>query len=173
MHVTPLVWGITLAVTIGVLLFDLVAIARKPREPSMKECALALTAYVGGAIAFGTWILLDHGHELGVQFFAGWLTEYSLSIDNLFVFLLLMAGLNVPRRYQQEALLVGIVLALVFRGVFIAVGYTLVESFSAVFYLFGAFLVYTAAKLVRSYGDDEDEHPEDSAVVRFARSGPG
>jgi tellurite resistance protein TerC len=170
MHVTALEWGITLAVTIGVLLFDLVAIARRPREPSLRECAIALAAYVGGAVAFGIWVLLDHGHDYGVQFFAGWLTEYSLSIDNLFVFLLLMAALKVPRRYQQEALLVGVVLALLFRGVFIALGYTLVESFSAIFYVFGAFLVYTAAKLVRSYGQDEDEHPEDGLVVRFART---
>ncbi|GAB4002639.1 TerC/Alx family metal homeostasis membrane protein [Nocardioides ultimimeridianus] len=170
MHVTSLEWGITLAVTIGVLLFDLVAIGRNPREPSLRECALALAVYVGGAIAFGTWIFLDHGHDYGVQFFAGWLTEYSLSIDNLFVFLLLMAALKVPRHLQQEALLVGIVLALLFRGVFIALGYTLVQNFSAIFYVFGAFLVYTAAKLVRSYGEDEDEHPEDGAIVRFART---
>jgi tellurite resistance protein TerC len=169
MHVTALEWGITLAVAAGVLIFDLIAIARDPREPSMRECAVALAAYVGGAVAFGVWVFADHGHDYGVQFFAGWLTEYSLSIDNLFVFLILMAALKVPRRYQQEALLVGIVLALVFRGVFIALGYTLVESFSAVFYLFGAFLVYTAVKLVRAYGDDEDEHPEDNSVVRFAR----
>ncbi|GAB2969139.1 TerC/Alx family metal homeostasis membrane protein [Nocardioides montaniterrae] len=169
MHVTTLEWAITLALTVGILVFDLVAIARDPREPSMKECGLALAAYVGGAIAFGLWIFADHGHDYGVQFFAGWLTEYSLSIDNLFVFLILMAALKVPRRYQQEALLVGIVLALVFRGVFIALGYTLVENFSAIFYLFGAFLVYTAVKLVTSYGDSEDEHPEDNAIVRLAR----
>jgi tellurite resistance protein TerC len=169
MHVTALEWTITLAVAAGVLVFDLIAIARDPREPSLRECALALTAYVGGAIAFGLWIFADHGHSYGVQFFAGWLTEYSLSIDNLFVFLILMAALKVPRQYQQEALLVGIVLALLFRGVFIALGYTLVENFSAIFYVFGAFLVYTAAKLVKSYGDDDEEHPEDNAVVRFSR----
>src|SRR5436190_14119448 len=136
----------------------------------MKACAFRLCFYVGGAVAFGVWILFSHRHDHGVQFFAGWLTEYSLSIDNLFVFLILMSALKVPRKYQQEALLVGIILALVFRGVFIALGYTLIENFSWVFYLFGAFLVYTAIKLVGSYRASEEEHPEDNAIVRFAQS---
>src|SRR4051794_396873 len=107
---------------------------------------------------------------MGIQFYAGWLTEYSLSIDNLFVFIILMAALRVPREYQQEALMVGIILALVFRGIFIALGYQLIESFSWVFYAFGAFLVYTAISLVKSYRSHEDEHPEDNRVVRFAQS---
>ena len=169
MDVSTLEWTITLVVTIGVLLFDVVVIARDPREPSMKECAVALAVYVGAAVAFGVWTLSYHGHDYGVEFFAGWLTEYSLSVDNLFVFIILMAALKVPRRYQQEALLVGIILALVFRGVFIALGYTLIENFSWVFYVFGAFLVYTAAKLLGDYANDEDEHPEDSRIVRFAQ----
>jgi tellurite resistance protein TerC len=168
--VSTLEWIITFVVTVGVLLFDVVVIARDPREPSMKECAVALSIYVGAAVAFGVWTLFSHGHDYGVQFFAGWLTEYSLSIDNLFVFLILMAALKVPRKYQQEALLVGIILALVFRGVFIALGYTLIENFSWVFYIFGAFLVYTAFKLVGSYAGGEEEHPEDNAVVKFAQS---
>jgi tellurite resistance protein TerC len=168
--VTTLEWAITIAVTVGVLLFDIVVIARDPREPSMKECAIALTFYVGAAVAFGVWTLFRHGHDYGVEFFAGWLTEYSLSIDNLFVFIILMSSLRVPRKYQQEALLVGIILALVFRGIFIALGYTLIENFSWVFYLFGAFLVYTAVKLVTSYATHEEEHPEENAVVKFAQS---
>ncbi|KAA1419040.1 TerC family protein [Nocardioides humilatus] len=169
MDVTTLEWTITIAATIGVLLFDVIVIARDPHEPTLKECAVALSIYVGAAIAFGIWTLSFHGHDYGVQFFAGWLTEYSLSIDNLFVFIILMGALKVPRKYQQEALLVGIVLALIFRGVFIALGYTLIENFSWVFYLFGAFLVYTAVKLVKAYGSHEDEHPEDNAVVKLAQ----
>lgn len=169
MDVTTLEWTITLAATIGVLLFDVVVIARDPREPSMKECAVALCFYVGAALAFGLFVWFHHGHDFGIEFYTGWLTEYSLSIDNLFVFIILMAALKVPRKYQQEALLVGIVLALVFRGIFIALGYALIENFSWVFYLFGAFLVYTAVGLVRSYRSHEDEHPEDNAVVTFAR----
>lgn len=169
MDVTTLEWTITIAATIGVLLFDIVVIARDPHEPTMKECAVALSFYIGAALAFGLFIWLHHGHDYGIEFYTGWLTEYSLSIDNLFVFIILMAALKVPRKYQQEALLVGIVLALIFRGIFIALGYTLIENFSWVFYIFGAFLVYTAFKLVKSYGSHEDEHPEDNAVVSFAR----
>ncbi|WP_082573190.1 MULTISPECIES: TerC family protein [unclassified Nocardioides] len=169
MDVTTLEWTITIAATIGVLLFDIVVIARDPHEPTMKECAVALSFYIGAALAFGAFVWLHHGHDYGIEFYTGWLTEYSLSIDNLFVFIILMAALKVPRKYQQEALLVGIVLALIFRGIFIALGYTLIENFSWVFYIFGAFLVYTAFKLVKAYGSHEDEHPEDNVVVSFAR----
>ncbi len=170
MDVTTLEWTITFAITIGVLLFDVIVIARDPREPTMKECAVALCFYVGAAVAFGVFVWLHHGQDFGIEFYAGWLTEYSLSIDNLFVFLILMSALKVPRKYQQEALLIGIILALVFRGIFIALGYTLIANFSWVFYIFGAFLVYTAVKLVQSYRTHEEEHPEDSAVVKFAQS---
>ena len=170
MEVSTLEWGLTLGITLAVLIFDVIVIARDPREPTLKECAIALCFYVGAAVAFGAFIWLHHGHDYGIEFYAGWLTEYSLSIDNLFVFLILMAALKVPRKYQQEALLVGIILALVFRGIFIALGYTLIANFSWVFYIFGAFLVYTAVKLVQSYRSHEEEHPEDSAVVKFAQS---
>jgi tellurite resistance protein TerC len=167
--VTTLEWAITIAATIGVLLFDVVVIARDPHEPTLKECAIALTFYIGAAVAFGIWIWSFHGHDYGVEFFAGWLTEYSLSIDNLFVFIILMGALKVPRKYQQEALLVGIILALIFRGIFIALGYTLIENFSWVFYIFGAFLVYTAVNLVKSHRTHEEEHPEDSRIVKLAQ----
>jgi len=169
-EISTLEWAITIGVTVAVLLFDVVVIARDPHEPSFKECAVALAVYIGAAVAFGIWIWLAHGHEMGVQFYAGWLTEYSLSIDNLFVFIILMAALRVPREYQQEALMVGIILALVFRGIFIALGYQLIENFSWVFYVFGAFLVYTSATLVKSYRSHEDEHPENNRVVRFAQN---
>jgi len=168
--VSALEWGITIAVTVAVLLFDVVIIARDPHEPSLRECAIALSVYIGAAVAFGVWILFFHGHDYGIEFFAGWLTEYSLSIDNLFVFIILMAALKVPREYQQEALMVGIILALVFRGIFIALGYQLINNFSWVFYIFGAFLVYTAVTLVRSYRSDDEEHPDENRVVKFAQS---
>jgi len=169
-EVSTLEWGITLVVTLAVLAFDVVIIARDPHEPSMKECAIALCFYIGAAIAFGAWVLLYHGHQYGVEFYAGWLTEYSLSMDNLFVFIVLLAALKVPRHLQQEALMVGIILALVFRGIFIAAGYQLINNFSWVFYVFGAFLVYTAVKLVQSYRTQEDEHPEENRVVKFAQN---
>ena len=166
MNVSGLEWGITLAVTIGILLFDVLVIGRRPHEPSRRETGTALTIYVGLAIAFGIWTWVFHGHQYGVEFFAGWLTEYSLSVDNLFIFLIIMASFKVPRIYQQQALLVGIILALVFRGIFIALGAVAINQFSWVFYLFGAFLVYTAIKLVRDTDHDDDA---DNAVVKFAQ----
>ncbi|CAN5356692.1 TerC family protein [soil metagenome] len=173
MEVSTLEWAITIGVTIAVLVFDVIVIARDPHEPTLRECAIALSVYVGAAIVFGIWIFLYHGsadgHHFGVEFFAGWLTEYSLSIDNLFVFIILMGALKVPRHLQQEALMVGIVLALIFRGIFIAVGYTLIANFTWVFFIFGAFLVYTAYSLVKSYRSDDEEHPEENAVVAFAQ----
>ncbi len=169
MEISTIEWVVTIAVTCAVLLFDVIVIARKPHEPSIKECAIALSAYIGAAIAFGAWIWYQHGHQLGVEFYTGWLTEYSLSVDNLFVFIILMSALKVPRKYQQEALMVGIILALVFRGIFIALGYQLIENFSWVFYIFGAFLVYTAWGLVKGYRSDEEEHPEDGRIVKFSQ----
>ena len=169
MDVSTLEWTITIGVTVAVLLFDVVVIARHPREPSMKECAIALAFYVGAAVVFGAYIWIYYGHDFGIEFLTGWMVEYSLSVDNLFVFIVLMAALKVPRQYQQEALMVGIILALIFRGIFIAVGFQMIERFSWVFYAFGAFLIYTAIGLVRSYRSHEDEHPENSRVVRFAQ----
>jgi len=163
-------WLITIGVTVAVLLFDVVVVARKPHEPSTKECVTALSVYVSLAVLFGVWTWAYHGQESGIEFYTGWLTEYSLSIDNLFVFIIIMGSLQVPKKYQQEALMVGIILALIFRGIFIAVGYTLINNFSWVFYVFGAFLIYTAYGLVKSYRSHDEEHPEDSAVLRFARN---
>ena len=118
-------------------------------------------------MCFGIWTWYFHGRQFAVQFFAGWVTEYSLSVDNLFIFVIIMASFNVPRVYQQQALFVGIVIALIFRGIFIALGAAAMTEFSWVFYIFGAFLVYTALRLVR--GTDHDDDAE-NAVVRFARN---
>lgn len=167
MNVSALEWGITIAVTVAVLLFDVVAIARRPHEPSMKESSVALSVYVSLAVAFGVWVWVYHGGDYGLEFFAGWLTEYSLSVDNLFIFIIIMASFNVPRKYQQEALMVGIVLALIFRGIFIALGAVAINQFSWVFYIFGLFLVYTAWNLAR---DTDHENDGDNAVVKFARN---
>ena len=171
MNVSTLEWSITIGVTIAVLLFDIVIVARKPHEPSIKECSIYLSIYVSMAIAFGLWVIYFHDgpgkdEDYGLQFFAGWLTEYSLSVDNLFIFLIIMASFKVPRKYQQEALLVGIIIAIVFRGIFIALGAVAINNFSWVFYLFGAFLLYTAIKLVTDTDHDDDA---DNAVVKFAR----
>ena len=166
MQVTQIEWIVTLGVTLAVLLFDIIFIARRPHEPTFRECAIALSVYVGLAVAFGIWVWVSHGSQYGVEFYAGWLTEYSLSIDNLFIFLIIMASFNVPRKYQQEALLVGIILALIFRGIFIALGAVAINQFSWIFYVFGAFLVYTAIKLARDTDHDDDG---ENGVVKFAR----
>jgi len=167
MNVSTVEWAVTLGVTMAVLLFDIIFIARRPHEPTFRECAIALSFYVGLAVAFGIWVWNFHGNQYGVEFFAGWLTEYSLSVDNLFIFLIIMASFNVPKKYQQEALLVGIILALIFRGIFIALGAVAIQQFSWIFYIFGAFLVYTAAKLMRNTDHDDDA---ENSVTRFARN---
>ncbi|MGN6252192.1 MAG: TerC family protein, partial [Marmoricola sp.] len=164
MHVSPLAWWLTIGVAVAVLAFDLLVVGRRPHEPSRREVAVALTAYVGLAVLFGLGVWWSAGGRYGTEFFAGWLTEYSLSVDNLFIFLIIMARFGVPRPLQQNALMVGIVLALLMRGAFIAVGAAAIEQFSWVFYVFGAFLVWTAVKLVRS--DDEDEEYQESRLVR-------
>jgi tellurite resistance protein TerC len=166
LNVTSIEWAVTLGVTLAVLLFDIIFIARRPHEPTFRECAIALSFYVGLAVLFGLWVWYFHGSQFGVEFFAGWLTEYSLSVDNLFIFLIIMASFNVPRKYQQEALLIGIILALIFRGIFIALGAVAINQFSWNFYVFGAFLVYTAIKLARDTEHDDDA---ENGVVRFAR----
>src|SRR6478672_3714745 len=169
---SPLVWGITLVVTGAALFVDIVVIARRPHEPSMGEASRHLAFFVGLAVVFGLalWLFAEP-HSLsphpGPEFFAGWLTEYSLSVDNLFIFI--MANFSVPRQYQQTALMVGIVLALVMRGMFIVLGAAAINQFSWIFYLFGAFLLWTAVKLAREGANDDDqEEYEENRLVRFA-----
>jgi tellurite resistance protein TerC len=152
----------------ALLLADLAIVARRPHEPSVKESALWVTFYVALALIFGVVLLLVAGGEYAGEFYAGWLTEYSLSIDNLFVFVIIMARFQVPRKLQQGALMVGIIIALVLRGIFILLGAAVIERFTWVFYLFGAFLVYTAIQLVRHRGEDEDY--EENAFIRRMRS---
>jgi tellurite resistance protein TerC len=167
MHVHPLEWIFTLAMTIAVLLFDVFVMARRSGEPTMRRSAVGLSAYIGLAVCFGIWTWFFHGRQFGIQFFAGWLTEYSLSVDNLFIFVIIMASFGVPRIYQREALFIGIVIALIFRGIFIALGAAAIQRFTWVFYIFGAFLVYTAARLARGATHNADS---ENAIVRFARN---
>jgi len=161
MNVPSWLWWATVLVTTSLLLVDLFIVGRRPHEPSMREVTRHLAAYIGLAVAFGLGVFAVAGPRYGGEFFAGWLTEYSLSVDNLFIFIIIMAKFAVPRVLQQTALLVGIVVALVMRGAFIAVGAVAIERFSWVFYLFGAFLVWTAWKVGRegAAGDDDEFHP--------------
>ena len=164
MDVPTWVWWTTIIVTVSVLLFDIVVIGRRPHEPSTKEVSVALTFYVGLAVAFGIGVWVLAGHQFGTEFFAGWLTEYSLSVDNLFIFIIIMAKFGVPRMYQQSALLVGIVLALVMRAIFIAVGAAAINQFSWIFYIFGLFLVWTAFNLAKEGANDDDEYEENRLI---------
>jgi tellurite resistance protein TerC len=166
--VSTTTWFVTIAVLLAVIVADLFVIGRRPHEPSMREATSWVLLYVGLAVIFGIGIGLTAGGQYAGEFFAGWLTEYSLSIDNLFVFVIIMSRFAVPRQYQQTVLLVGIVLALVFRGIFIALGAAAISSFSWVFYLFGAFLIWTAVGLARHGEDDESDYQE-NALIRAAR----
>jgi tellurite resistance protein TerC len=167
-HVQDYVWYITLGVTLAVLVVDVFVIGRRPHEPSTKESAAAIAFYVSLAVLFGLGVWFFSGGLYAGEFFAGWLTEYSLSVDNLFIFLIIMSRFGVPRKYQQTALLVGIILALVFRGLFIALGAAAINSFSWIFYLFGVFLIYTAVQLAR-HGEESDEDYQENAVIRWAK----
>ncbi|MET8232558.1 TerC family protein [Micromonospora sp. NPDC005298] len=168
MDVSGLVWAGTLVALTAVLLVDLLIIGRRPHEPSVRESSLWVAFYVGLALLFGVGVWLASGASAAGQFYTGWLTEYSLSVDNLFVFVIIMARFGVPRQYQQKVLLVGIVLALVMRGGFIAAGAALISQFSWVFYIFGAFLIYTAVNLARQGEPDEDEFSE-NVLIRWSR----
>jgi tellurite resistance protein TerC len=164
----PVWFEITTFVGLTVLLLaDLAIVARRPHEPSVKEASLWVTFYVALALIFGVLLLAFTNAQYATEFYAGWLTEYSLSVDNLFVFVIIMARFKVPRALQQEALMVGIIIALVLRGVFILLGAAVIERFTWVFYIFGAFLVYTAINLVRHRGDDEEY--EENAFIRRMR----
>jgi len=160
MNVQPWVWILTIGVTSVLLLVDVVIIGRRPHVPSMAEAGRFLAIYVALALLFGLGVWHFSGADFAAQYYAGWLTEYSLSVDNLFVFLIVMAKFGVPEKLQQTALMVGIVIALILRGIFIAAGAAAINEFSWIFYVFGAFLVVSAVKLAREGGSEDDEFEE-------------
>jgi len=166
------VWATTIAVIIGFLLFDFFAHVRTPHEPTLRESALWSAFFVSIALLFGVVVLLVWDTQHGAEYFAGFITEKSLSVDNLFVFLLIMNTFAVPKAYQQKVLLIGIVMALVMRGLFIAVGAAVIENFAWVFYVFGAFLLYTAWKLAQEGGDQDEEYEENAFIKRVRRIVP-
>ncbi|SBT47876.1 TerC family protein [Micromonospora narathiwatensis] len=168
MNVSAWVWAGTLVALTAVLLADLFIIGRRPHEPSVRESSLWVTFYVGLALLFGGGLWLTAGPSIAGQFYTGWLTEYSLSVDNLFVFVIIMGRFAVPRPYQQKVLLIGILLALVMRGGFIAAGAALLAQFSWVFYLFGGFLIYTAINLARQ-GEPVDDEFSENVLIRWSR----
>ena len=158
---------ISMVVITGILLADVLMIFKRPHIPSAKESTLWVTFYAVLALIFAFVLAQVVSVAKATEFVAGWLTEYSLSLDNLFVFVIIMGRFAVPKKYQQEVLMVGVVLALVLRGIFIAVGAALIESFSAIFYLFGAFLLYTAWHQAFRSHDDEEE--SESKLIQWLR----
>ncbi len=165
MNVPTWLWLVTLLSTTAILLVDVFVIGRRPHEPSTRESSRYLAVYVSLAVAFGIGVWGFAGSRYGAEFFAGWLTEYSLSVDNLFIFIILLSKLSVPRKYQQTALMIGIVLALIFRGIFIALGAAAINEFSWVFYIFGAFLIFTAIRLALEGETDEGDVSEGRLIV--------
>ena len=147
-----------------ILAVDVFLAFRRPHIPSSRESGLWIGIYVLLALIFAgaLWAIGDADHA--GEFVAGWLTEYSLSVDNLFIFVIIMASLRVPRTLQQYALMVGIMLALVFRGVFIGLGAAAIERFSWIFFAFGAFLIYTAIKLYLDYRTEDEDEQADEAI---------
>ena len=150
-----------------VIAADLVVAYRRPHVPRVSEAAIWIGAYVALAVLFAGLLFAFGGSSVSGQFLAGWLTEYSLSIDNLFVFVIIMSRFTVPKKIQQSVLLVGIIIALVLRGIFILLGVTLIEHFSWIFYLFGAFLLYTAVHQLMTAR--RETATEESRVIRFLR----
>jgi tellurite resistance protein TerC len=167
MAVHPWVWGLTIAGIVALLLFDFVFHVRKAHVPSLREAAVWSALYVGIAVVFGLGVLAFGGTTPGSEYFAGYVTEKALSVDNLFVFLIIMGSFRVPREDQQKVLLFGIVFALVARTGLIFLGAALINSFAWIFYLFGLILLLTAGNMLKSEG--EESRAGDNTIVRLAR----
>ncbi|WP_116246538.1 TerC family protein [Nocardiopsis sp. FIRDI 009] len=166
MNVPLWVWAVTILGMVAVLAIDLAIVdhpwSKKsgPKEFGIRQAAWWAAFYMGVAILFGFGVMYFGGSTAGAEYFAGFITEKSLSVDNLFVFYLLMGAFAVPKKYQHEVLLIGIVIALVMRGFFIILGAQVINAWSEVFYLFGAFLIYTGYKIVRDHLKDDEEEKD-------------
>ncbi|MEE6297208.1 TerC family protein [Georgenia wangjunii] len=171
MDVHLIAWAILAAVIVTMIAVDIIGHVKTPHAPTLKEATWWSVAYVAMALVFGVIVWAIWGPVYGGEYFAGYVTEKSLSVDNLFVFVIIIAAFRIPRKYQQEVLLAGIIIAIVLRGVFIALGSAAIDNFSWVFYLFGAFLLYTAISQARQGVEKPEEHEEykENGFVRFVR----
>ncbi|SEF38357.1 tellurite resistance protein TerC [Amycolatopsis pretoriensis] len=160
-------WIATIGGLLALIALDLVIVDRKPHEVTTGEAARWVIFYISCAVLFGAGVWIFAGHDPGVEFFTGYITEYSLSVDNLFIFMIIMASFKVPAIHQHRVLLVGILLALGFRSIFIAIGAALIEQFVWVFFLFGAVLLWTAVSMLRGKGEEEEYH--ENVVTRQVR----
>ncbi|NKE57837.1 TerC family protein [Lentzea sp. PSKA42] len=168
MNVPAWMWIATIVGLLVLLAVDLVIVDRKPHEVTIGEAARWVIFYVAMAALFGLGIWYFSGGQYATEFFAGYITEYSLSVDNLFIFLIIMTTFKVPAIHQHKVLLIGILLALIMRGIFIAAGAALISQFSWVFFIFGAFLIYTGWQLARE-NHDEDEEYKENLMLRMVR----
>ncbi|AEF40137.1 TerC family protein [Hoyosella subflava] len=170
MNVPLWIWAATIVAIIGFFVFDFYAHVKTPHAPSLRESGFWSAFYITLAVIFGFIVMGVWGTQYGGEYFAGYITEKALSVDNLFVFVIIMATFSIPREYQQKVLLIGIAMALVMRAGFIAVGAAAINNFSWVFYIFGAFLLFTAYKLMKDAGHEEEvTEQRDSKIIRFSR----
>lgn len=167
LEISSLTWGVTIGVIIALLAVDLILAALRPHKVGFREATAWSVFYIAVAIGFGVWFAMAHGGDFGTQYFAGYIVEKSLSVDNLFVFVIIMTTFAVPEEHQHKVLTFGIILALIMRAIFIAVGATLLSLFSFMFLLFGLLLIYTAIQLFRHR--DEDPDVENNIMIRATR----
>ncbi len=167
MSVSLTMWLVTVGAILLLVVMDFFTVSRKPHDVSFREAAIWSIFYIAVAVAFGVFIWVWQGSALGTQYFAAYLVEKSLSVDNLFVFVIILAQFAVPSIYHQRVLLVGVVLALVLRAIFIAIGAAALAAFSFTFVIFGAILIWTGIQLFRHR--DVDPEPKDNFVVRTVR----
>jgi tellurite resistance protein TerC len=167
LQISGLTWAVTIGVIVALLAVDLALAALRPHRVGFREATAWSVFYIAVALAFGAWMWWAHGPEFGTEYLAGYIVEKSLSVDNLFVFVIIMTTFAVPDKHQHKVLTFGIVLALIMRAIFIALGATLLSLFSFMFLIFGLLLIYTAVQLFRHR--DEDPDIEDNAVVKTAR----
>ena len=169
MNVPLWVWALTIAGILAMILFDFFGHVRDAHAPTLKEAGTWSAVYVGIAVVFGLLVLAFSGPQYAGEYFAGYITEKALSVDNLFVFVIIMSSFAVPREYQQKVLLIGIAVALALRTVFIVVGAAAIEQFSWVFWIFGGILIWTAVAQVRGGGHSSSEEYHENAVLRAVR----
>ncbi len=167
MNVTMLIWTVTIGLILLLVTIDLLTASKKPREIKFREASVWTLFYISIAVGFGIWVLNYFGSTYGTEFFAAYMVEYSLSIDNLFIFVIILAQFAVPSMNHQRVLLIGVILALIFRAVFIAIGSVALASFSFTFVIFGAILIWTGIGLFKHW--DEDPDPSENMLVRKIR----
>ena len=167
MNISLTIWILTVGAIIALILIDLLTVSSKPHDVMFKEAAGWSIFYILVAVAFGIWVWFDFGNQLGTEYFAAYLVEKSLSVDNLFVFAIILTQFAVPSIYQQRVLLIGIILALILRAIFIAVGAAALAAFAFTFVIFGLILIWTGVGLFRHW--NEDPNPDDNFLVKQVR----